>query len=526
MEETGISVVESNMSERKWYHDVTLEDAETFILANMKSAVCSVIAIGYYLKCIRDGEMYLEAGYGTIWEYASAKYGFSKSTATRYMKRNDKFSVDGNSPILAEEYREFSKSQLQEMLVLDEGQLEKVTPDMTVRQIRELKKPSVKEIPYFEIPGQLSISDFPGITQEDVQRAESSAVELENIPVSSSFTMNAQDFFSDQDTAAGLMAAPFVATSQQEVHEPVVEMSVYGTAERVYPPDSLIATEGCEGGHDCFSCSMECNIRKAARYCKQAPMGNPFPCTTMNALELIRNDVGEKCQFINHNLAFHRSGDGEPTPCCRDCGEICGFRCGRSKLPPDQLVDEPEEEITEDLSTESDVIKDYDREILKKMIQEEMETLEVMNEYWRANQPWTYAKHRMKIDAYRMLMDHHDKGQNPEGEEEPQDQPELPVMKNNDQRKEFIRNFHTLPIWFEVEQAGEVYYRYDFEDGSSLVICEYSYYSEWKAKYGFSENPDTKGTREYILIPGYHYLHDCRSNETAMVEHLKKMQKG
>ena len=55
-----------------------------------------------------------------------------------------------------------------------------------------------------------------------------------------------------------------------------------------------------------------------------------------------------------------------------------------------------------------DAIKDYDREILEKMIQEETNTLQVMAEYWRVNQPWTYTKHRMKIDTYKMLMQYHD----------------------------------------------------------------------------------------------------------------------
>mgnify|MGYP000411685903 CR=1 FL=1 len=51
------------------------------------------------------------------------------------MTRNDKFSVGGNSPVLAEEFREYSKAQLQEMLSLDAEQMSAVTPDMTVREI-------------------------------------------------------------------------------------------------------------------------------------------------------------------------------------------------------------------------------------------------------------------------------------------------------------------------------------------------------------------------------------------------------
>ena len=69
-----------------------------------------------------------------------------------------------------------------------------------------------------------------------------------------------------------------------------------------------------------------------------------------------------------------------------------------------------------------------------------------------------------------------------------------------------------------------MYYRYDLEDGYSLVICEYHYYITWMEKMS-DMSPERTGTREYLLAPGYHYLHDCRVNRTAMVEHLKDMQR-
>lgn len=238
---------------KKWYQyqDVTLKDAETFILANMKSASRSVIAIGYYLKCIRDGEMFKDAGYKTIWEYAADRYGFSKSTASRYMARNDKFSVDGNSPILAEEYREYSKAQLQEMLSLDAGQLDQVTPGMTVKQIREMKRPQPKEIPYYEIPGQTSFSfsasDLLGVS------GDGEAVKAEETKTGAQVggdtcIVSLQDFF-----------------PEPERREEPEKLSAYGTPRRVYPPGSLIATPGCTSGtgrgFSCFSCHMECEVR-------------------------------------------------------------------------------------------------------------------------------------------------------------------------------------------------------------------------------------------------------------------------
>lgn len=101
---------------------------------------------------------------------------------------------------------------------------------------------------------------------------------------------------------------------------------------------------------------------------------------------------------------------------------------------------------------------------------------------------------------------------------------EIPILKNNDQRKVFIENYKEWPVWFEVKEASETYYRLDLQDGSSLVICEYKYFADWMARYT-GEDPHRAGTREYILVPGYKYLHDCLSNKTAMVVHLKELQK-
>lgn len=103
-------------------------------------------------------------------------------------------------------------------------------------------------------------------------------------------------------------------------------------------------------------------------------------------------------------------------------------------------------------------------------------------------------------------------------------QPPFPAMSNNDQRRAFLDSYTDWPVWFKVQQADEVYYRYDLPDGSSIVICRYRYWADWMEKYS-DENPDCTATREYLLKPGYHYLHDCRTNRSALVEHLKDIQK-
>lgn len=103
-------------------------------------------------------------------------------------------------------------------------------------------------------------------------------------------------------------------------------------------------------------------------------------------------------------------------------------------------------------------------------------------------------------------------------------QPELPKLKNNDQRKEFLKDYRRWPVWFNVTQADEVYYRYNLPDGSAIVICEYKQYVTWKERYT-DENPEGTYTKSYLLKPGYHHLHDCETNETALVKKLMEIQK-
>lgn len=102
--------------------------------------------------------------------------------------------------------------------------------------------------------------------------------------------------------------------------------------------------------------------------------------------------------------------------------------------------------------------------------------------------------------------------------------PDFPVLRNNDQRKEFLKGFHDWAVWFTVPEADETYYRYNLPDGSSIVICKYNRWLFWKFQYT-DENPESRETRLYLLRKGYRYLNDCRTSETDIVDHLKNVQK-
>lgn len=103
------------------------------------------IIIGYYMKQVRDSGAYIQDGYRNIEEFAQGEYRLSASTASRFMDINTKFSLDGNSLQIKEEFQSFGYSKLQEMLTVKEDDIELITEDTTVAQIRELKRVEKEE---------------------------------------------------------------------------------------------------------------------------------------------------------------------------------------------------------------------------------------------------------------------------------------------------------------------------------------------------------------------------------------------
>ena len=114
---------------------------------------------------------------------------------------------------------------------------------------------------------------------------------------------------------------------------------------------------------------------------------------------------------------------------------------------------------------------------------------------------------------------------------EPQ-QPELPIFKNNEQRKEWLRNYQEWGLWYEDKNIGARYYKYDFENGSRLIAEEYTRpATEWYGEYISSfmhlvggPEPPKKGC---VSKWQRHEVYDrFQNNETELVEFLKYVQKG
>lgn len=413
----------------------------------------SFVKIGWYLKHIRDNELYSEGGYANIWECAADQLGYSQPTASRFINICEKFSKDHNSPELDDKYAGFDKSQMIEMLPMEQEQLDRVSPDMTVKQIRDIKmenknqgKKADQEI-YDNIPGQTSIeTDFPEYMPEE---------DLKEDMIDVYATSHKEDKGADPDTEEIIdgdyreIEVPDsreenIATSQLDEGQKEERLSPYGLSKTVYPEGSLLTTAGCGHLYNCFSCAQDCAIRQKERYCNEAPMGNPFSCTTMQVLENIRAEIGEQCQFINLDMAKHTAGSHESDPCCKDCNNgSCGYRCRRSVVSKENI------------------------------------------------------------------------------------QPELPALKNNDQRKEWLANYKSWGLWYRDENIDVNYYKYDFIDGSRLVVAEYpqrhTYYSsEYQDEHYYHLLEKNKKGYKELYDEQYRQQTD---SETYLVEFLKDLQK-
>lgn len=105
----------------------------------LNKAAQGFVKIGYLLKIARDTEVLYESGYKSVAEFAKAEYGLSKDVVSRYIAINDKYSEGGYSEHLQEKYKNFGVAKLQEMLTLPDAVADVLTPDMTRKEIQEIK---------------------------------------------------------------------------------------------------------------------------------------------------------------------------------------------------------------------------------------------------------------------------------------------------------------------------------------------------------------------------------------------------
>lgn len=121
---------------------LTFKEAKNLVDVSIRDVKDGFVATGYYLWIIREERLWEDDGYNSFQEFLHCQYKKDKSWASRCIGLYEKFgeSIEfGELPALALPYRGYSVSQLIEMVSMTEEQREQVTPEMKVREIREMK---------------------------------------------------------------------------------------------------------------------------------------------------------------------------------------------------------------------------------------------------------------------------------------------------------------------------------------------------------------------------------------------------
>ena len=245
----------------------------------------------------------------------------------------------------------------------------------------------------------------------------------------------------------------------------------------------------------------------------------------------------------------------EKYTCCSQCPDDCNSRCGWIQENFCQSAAEtPDEKQQEDHSGDlaemgrhlrnTDKIPDAwpedlkdipvptNVEIIGYLYDEERKLKEFLEiEKEESGLPYmTILKQQLIVGGLRII-----KNLVEDCQEEPEEseQPPLPIMKNNDQRKQWLRNYKSWGLWYEDKNVGIKYYKYDFANGARLIVEEFA--------------PDPSEKSQWYTPGEHHYMHlvggpkpECKNDkgwsyhsrynkypnsETELVEFLKEIQK-
>ena len=492
---------------KKWYElPMGIEDVRNNIRANIQTAARSFVAVGFYLKRAREDRLYEEAGFSSVWDFAREEFGISRSTATRYMAVNDRFSADGNSPNLAAEYQAYNQSQLIEMVTMTGEQLEQVTPDMTVRELREMKQEDTVEPEETQIVGQMEISDFPEYMPEPAEsdNLPEIVVPAIEIPLSDLAAVTAEE---PEDS-------PEVCATSHTETEPKIKNPIEPEIRRQYCEAFArkLITEFKDWflkdfhGRVTDVCNSEVELKKRFT----GTWYFPDPVTGGNAHINLFPDYIQIWSRDDQCL-----GNAEWFYLCAAIQRMWNVIAMENAAKAQQNEKEP-----------------TDTELLHEMLEKEKSFLEDMIKVDKLEPLPSKLLRKKKILVAAlagMLCDLEE----PEVPEEPE-QPELPLMKNNEQRKEWLRNYQSWGLWYTDEHIGCRYYKYDFNNGARLIAEEYSDYNKLAKEECVSSYMHLVGGPEPPKHPVYrcgkwtrHETYNRFPNsETELVEFLKEIQKG
>lgn len=224
--------------------------------------------------------------------------------------------------------------------------------------------------------------------------------------------------------------------------------------------------------------------------------------------------------------------------CCAQCPDDCNGRCGW--IESCQPAAEPQDDKQHDSSDHTDdpaemlpenwpeYLKDIpvptDTALTSYLYDQERDLKQILN--IEKVPHMTIMQQQMVVAGLRLLQNCIKSMEEPE-------QPPLPEMKNNDQRKEWLRNYKSWGLWYTDHHTGVRYYKYDFQNGARLIAEEYdpepqksSWWVPTESCYMHLVGGPEPTSKDKIPKWTYHEKYNRFPNsETELVEFLKEVQK-
>ena len=141
----------------KTYSCKQLETVTNRIMQCVYNVTSNFLEIGFRLYECERYKYYSEAGYDSVYDYALSELGFKKSSTRNFIRvyerfcdhdivkkalRTEKYGILRGNYIILQQYKNFSYSQLTELLSLSDPQIEAIAPTSkdTVEDIRKKKR--------------------------------------------------------------------------------------------------------------------------------------------------------------------------------------------------------------------------------------------------------------------------------------------------------------------------------------------------------------------------------------------------
>lgn len=556
----------------------------------MRRSASDAVRLGYLLRKMYDGQLWM-ARYDCLDEYLQRELHMDYSMATRFVNINKKYSVGGNSEEIADDWTGFSQSVLIEMLNMPPELAVMVTPDMSVRQVQEVKRQARREKRKGKAETEMVAAAGGEASPACSILTEAPAQESDPLPESEYGGNGAEAFPAKNEVPDAeyreLEPVDGVATSQFPEPQPRVSL-VADTKARQYLNDfavffvsrnygwfrsnphsrainlGLIPGEiklflkpdlrcwhfksgdrvgyinlfddyvqpwdengVCLGDYD-WSC-LASAIRRAyldVKYEKDAKEAQdiqelPEEVATSQPEEPILEpkEDQEGDAVLHEDAAEDVSGaepDGSGPEADPERGAATQMAAGSAcEAKPDSDIVDRLAEVRQILENERKTLSDYLEVAAKENFPQKL-----------------MFKQQTMVAALAEMVRSMEEAEAAEPAPEPREQPPLPLLKNNDQRREWLKSYKDWGLWYRDDNIGVDYYKYDFENGARLVVEVYQevatrYYEAHESSFlHLIGGPDPmKGLYGICKWQRHEKYSRYPNSETEMIEFLKELQR-